>query len=105
METKPKMQPGQIDRATEGQAVPETARVYERAHPANESGMGRMDNNKAIPEPSVDGMEQAVTQRQHSRQINADDVVDGRASRPAAGVRVKTDEPLPRPDGSDIVNE
>ena len=99
-----KHQPGEIHRSEENQQGPETARVYERSHPSNESGMGRLDNNKAIPEPAVDAMEHTVTHRQPLRQINADDVVDGRASRPAEGVRVNQDAP-PRPDGSDIVNE
>jgi len=99
-----KHQPGEIHRSEENQQGPETARVYERSHPSNESGMGRLDNNKSIPEPAVDAMEHAVTHRQPSRQINADDVVDGRASRPAAGVRVH-DERSQRAHGSDIVNE
>jgi hypothetical protein len=99
-----KHEPGQIHRSEENQNGPETARVYERSHPSNEGGMGRLDNNKSIPEPSVDAMEQAVTHRQPSRQINADDVVDGQASQPAAGTRVGDDK-SPRPDGSDIVNE
>lgn len=100
MADSPKNQPGEIHHAGQDQNGPDTARVYERSHPANEGGMGRMDNNKAVPEDSSDSMEQAVKHRQASRQINADDVVDGRASRPAEGVRVEG-----RPDGSDIVNE
>jgi hypothetical protein len=102
MATEPAKQPGQIDCAGQDLNGPEPARVYERAHPANEGGMGRMDNNKAIPEPSPDHMEQAVTHRQPSRQINADDVVDGRASRPAAGVRVNGRR-AQRADASDAV--
>jgi hypothetical protein len=96
--------PGEIYGACRDQDGPETARVYERAHPANESGMGRLDNNKGVPESSVDGMEQAVTHRQPSRQINADDVVDNRASRAAAGVNIR-DDGSKRPDGADIVNQ
>jgi len=97
-------QPGQIHRSEDNQSGPETARVYERSHPANEAGMGRMDNNKAIPEASVDAMEQAVTHRQASRQINADDVVDGRAVEAAAGVNVREDD-SPRSEAADVVNE
>src|SRR5687768_8085562 len=53
--------------------APDPARSYERAKPEAESGMGRMDNNKATPTKQPDRMEQAVTHRQKSQQINADD--------------------------------
>jgi hypothetical protein len=58
--------------------APDPATVYERAKPAAEAGMGRLDNNAATPVNSDDKMEQTVTHRQPPRQLNADDVVDER---------------------------
>jgi hypothetical protein len=41
--------------------------------------MGRLDNNKAVPEASPDRQEQAVTNKQDPRrQINAEDTTDPR---------------------------
>jgi hypothetical protein len=42
--------------------VPDPARSYERAKPEAESGMGRLDNNKATPTPRPDHLERAVKQ-------------------------------------------
>jgi hypothetical protein len=75
--------------------APDTARSYERAQPEKESGMGRLDNNKATPERSDERAEQAVTQRQPNRQLNAQDVVDQRAGNPAQGQSLP-----PQPDHS-----
>jgi hypothetical protein len=75
--------------------APDTARSYERAKPEKESGMGRLDNNKATPERSCEHLEEAVTQRQANRQINAEDVIDQRAGRPAQGESLP-----PQPDHS-----
>lgn len=53
--------------------APDPARSYERAKPEAESGMGRLDNNtNATPTKRSDKMEQAVTHRQSSRQINSE---------------------------------
>jgi hypothetical protein len=65
---------------TSKQDAPDPARSYERAKPSKESGMGRMDNNKATPTSRPDTVDQAVTNKQPPRQINADDVVDARAT-------------------------
>jgi len=62
--------------------APDPARAYERAQPEKESGMGRLDNNKATPAPSRDKIEEAVPNKQDLRQINAEDVEDERRSRP-----------------------
>lgn len=70
---------------------PDTASVYERAKPEKESGMGRLDNNKFAPEPSKDKMEEAVKNKQNLRQINAEDVVNGRHGRPADGASIHSD--------------
>ena len=83
--------------------APDTARVYERSDPHKESGMGRLDNNKATPEKSPDRMDQAVTQKQALRQINADDVINAQEEGQADGARVRSEEP--RPDGSNIAEE
>lgn len=88
-EKHPQMRP-----ASPAQA-PDTARSYERAKPEKEAGMGRLDNNKATPERSCEHMEDAVANRQPNRQINAEDVVDQRAGRPADGEALP-----PQPDHS-----
>jgi hypothetical protein len=53
--------------------APDTARVYERAKPEAESGMGRLDNNKGTPANHADHMADAVPNKQPPRQINAED--------------------------------
>ncbi len=62
--------------------APDPARAYERAQPEKESGMGRLDNNKATPARSPDKIEEAVPNKQNLRQINAEDVEDERRTRP-----------------------
>ncbi len=64
--------------------APDPSRSYERAQPNAESGMGRLDNNRATPTPSPDQVEQAVTHKQPNRQLNAEDVVNEREEEPAA---------------------
>jgi hypothetical protein len=59
--------------------APDPARSYERAKPEKESGMGRLDNNKATPARVPDRQEQTVTHRQEPRQINAHDETQQRA--------------------------
>lgn len=57
--------------------APDTARVYERAQPGKEAGMGRLDNNKATPTNRPDQTDQTVTNKQQpEHQINAQDVVN-----------------------------
>lgn len=65
--------------------APDPATSYERAKPEKEAGQGRLDNNPATPAAAPDQMEQAVENKQSLRQINAQDVVNGRARRPAEG--------------------
>jgi hypothetical protein len=60
--------------------VPDPARSYERARPEDEAGMGRLETNPFVPEKRADKVDQAVTNRQGARQINAQDVV-GQQSR------------------------
>lgn len=81
-EQNPQMRP-----ASPAQA-PDTARVYERAKPEKEAGMGRLDNNKFVPEKSDDKMEHAVTNKQPNRQINAEDVINQRCGNPGDGAAI-----------------
>ena len=60
------------------EAAPDPSRNYERSHPEAESGMGRLDNNKSTPTQSPDRMDQAVTNKQPSRQLNAHDAINQR---------------------------
>jgi hypothetical protein len=61
--------------------APDPSNVYERSHPENESGMGRLDNNKAVPTARPDSMEGAATNKQDgTRQLNAEDVIDQRST-------------------------
>lgn len=69
--------------------APDPATTYERAKPEKEAGMGRLDNNKAIPAKSNDKMEHAVANKQPNRQINAEDVVNERAGNPAKGSSIE----------------
>jgi hypothetical protein len=80
------------------EAAPDPARSYERSHPNNEAGMGRLDNNKGTPAQSPDQIEQAVSHKQTPRQLNAHEVVSQRAeAKPAANQpdhSMKDEEPL-----------
>ena len=76
-------------RPASNELAPDPATSYERAKPEKEAGMGRLDNDVATPTASPDRMEQAVTQKQApGRQLNAHEVVNDRATRPADGTRV-----------------
>jgi len=67
------------------QQAPDPANSYERAHPENEAGMGRMDNNKAVPENKPDRQGEGVRNKQDGdRQVNGQDTTNHRAgARPA----------------------
>jgi hypothetical protein len=83
-------QPQQMRPASK-ELAPDPATSYERAKPEKEAGMGRMDNDVATPTDSPDRMEQAVTHKQPSdRQLNADEIGNGRSARPADGSRLKS---------------
>ncbi|HTW95795.1 MAG TPA: hypothetical protein VMD30_13415 [Tepidisphaeraceae bacterium] len=64
---------------------PDTARVYERAKPEAEAGMGKLAVPPARRSRRRDRMNQAVGNRQESRQLNTDDVIN------AAGNKVPID--------------
>jgi hypothetical protein len=66
------------NRPASPQKAPDPANSYERAHPENESGMGRLENEKTTPSNEPDRQQQAVTNKQDpSRQVNADDAFAG----------------------------
>ena len=72
--SKEQMRPASKEKA------PDPTNVYERSHPENESGMGRLDNDKFVPFPRADSMEASVTHKQEStRQLNSEDVIDQRS--------------------------
>jgi hypothetical protein len=62
--------------------APDTARVYERAKPEAEGGMGRLDNEKGTPTHRGDQALKAPNQHT-SRQLNSEEVVNKTGSRPA----------------------
>jgi hypothetical protein len=54
--------------------APDTARVYERARPECEAGMGRLDNNDdATPADHPDRIADGARNKQPLRQINAEE--------------------------------
>ena len=78
--------PAEQNRPASPSQAPDPANNYERAHPEREAGMGRLDNNEAVPADSPDRGEQAVTNKQDStRQINAHDEVNVRGGAGAPG--------------------
>src|SRR4051812_22594353 len=85
------------NRPASPQQAPDPANSYERSHPGREAGMGRMDNNKAVPEQSPDKQDQAVSNRQDpARQVNAQDAVNQRGGPAPAQPdhSMKDEEPL-----------
>src|SRR3954465_7592910 len=59
--------------------APDPANNYERAHPENEAGMGRLDNNKATPENTPEHDQQSEKNKQHDAgQANEQDVTNQR---------------------------
>jgi len=59
--------------------APDPSNSYERAHPENEAGMGRLDtNDEATPTDRCDAMPKTVTHRQNPRQLNAHDAINRR---------------------------
>ena len=63
------------------QQAPDPSNSYERSHPERESGQGRLDNNmRATPARTDDKADDAVTNRQPSRQLNAHETTDARKS-------------------------
>src|SRR5947207_7461031 len=62
------------NRPASKQQAPDPATAYERAKPEKEAGMGRMDNNEAVPSADADRPGDAVKNKQDgARQINAHD--------------------------------
>jgi len=68
------MRPASKDKA------PDPSNVYERAHPENEAGMGKMGVGKTKPARCPDSMEASVTHKQDTtHQLNSEDVIDQRS--------------------------
>lgn len=66
-------------RPSSPQQAPDPSYNYERAHPGREAGMGRLDNDKAVPTDAPDRPHEAVNNRQDgTRQLNAHDAVNQR---------------------------
>jgi hypothetical protein len=65
--------------------APDPSNNYERSHPENEAGMGRLDNNmRATPTPRSDQGPDAVKNAQDgSKQINAHEEVNPQKTLPA----------------------
>ncbi len=77
--------------------APDPSNNYERSHPDRESGMGRLDNNKATPEQAPDKSKQAATNAQDStRQLNAQDAINqgGRPAPEQPDHSMKDEEPM-----------
>lgn len=53
--------------------APDTARVYERAKPQAESGMGKLSSPKPRQDKNPDRIGNAVKNRQANRQINSEE--------------------------------
>ena len=68
------------NRPASPEQAPDPSFNYERSHPQREAGMGRLDNNKAVPEQVGDQLDAAVPNKQRpDRQLNAQDApADGR---------------------------
>jgi len=61
---------------TNKQNAPDPARSYERSHPKDESGMGRLDADEPLDSDSPDRPHEAVGNRQDgARQINGEDSI------------------------------
>ena len=76
------------------QQAPDPSNSYERAHPENEAGMGRLDNDVATPRQSPDRQDAAVQNKQKPEgQINAEDVENERAGRDLANGGAAPDQP------------
>src|SRR5690242_2306717 len=61
------------------QQAPDPSTSYERSHPGREAGMGRMDNDEAVPQQSRDQHQEAATNRQDgTRAVGGHDIVNQR---------------------------
>lgn len=62
--------------------APDPSDSYERAHPENEAGMGRMEGSRPAPSNQPDRQKETAKNRQDpTRQVNAEDVTDQRAAK------------------------
>jgi hypothetical protein len=69
--------------------APDPSNTYERCHPENEAGQGRLDSDKPVPSKHSNDMEATVGHKQNTaRQLNSEDVIDQRSTVPS-GASVK----------------
>jgi len=79
--------------------APDPARVYERARPEAESGMGRLEGVKGTPTHGRDKMLEASSNKHRSRQLNSEDAVN------TAGGPVKVPDAPQRKTRRDLATE
>jgi hypothetical protein len=79
--------------------APDTARVYERAKPEAESGMGRLEGEKGTPTRGRDKMLEASSNKHRSRQLNSEDAIN------VAGGPVKVSNAPARKTRRDLATE
>ena len=67
--------PPEQNRPASPKLAPDPFKSYERSHPDDESGMGRLDNNKGTPSAEPDRQNDAVKNRQDAtKQVNGQDI-------------------------------
>jgi hypothetical protein len=79
--------------------APDPARVYERAKPEAEAGMGRLEAVKGAPARGRDKMLEASSNQHRSRQLNSEDAIN------AAGGPVKVSGAPRRKTRHDLATE
>ena len=60
--------------------VPDTARTYERAKPEGESVDGSLSEHRNTPQKQPDQMKDGVKNRSQNRQLNSDDIGEGKGN-------------------------
>ena len=76
--------PAEKDRPLSPEEAPDTARVYERARPEAEGGMGRLDNEKGTPTRGRNRMLDAAPNAAFSRSYGMRRVEQRRGRRESA---------------------
>src|ERR1700684_3020872 len=91
--------PAQKHRPLSAEEAPDTARVYERARPEAEGGMGQLDNEKGTPTRGRDKMLDAAPNKHSSHHLNAEDSIN------AAGGPVTSPHALRRKTRDDVAGK
>jgi hypothetical protein len=75
-------------RPASNEKAPDPSNTYERSHPENESGMGKIGTPKVLPSKRPDSLEASVDHKQDTtHQLNSEDVVDQRSKAQSAKPR------------------